>query len=180
MKKELYVTIEIPSDVQLSVENETIKTKGPAGENERSFNFGRLNISFVDGVLKFGSDKATKIDKKTMNTIKAHILNMIKGVTEKFEYELKVCSGHFPMSLKQEGNVVIVKNFLGEKVDRRVEILPGVDIEINKNMITLKSINKELAGQTAANFEKATRIRGRDKRIFQDGVYIIKKCGKEI
>lgn len=180
MKKELYVTIEIPSDVKLSVDGDTVKVKGPAGENQRTFNFGRLEVSLEGSSLKLGNKKSTKSDKKTMNTTASHITNMIMGVKDKFEYELKICSGHFPMSVKQEGKKVIIKNFLGEKVDRKVDILPGVEMEIKQNMITIKSVDKELAGQTAANFEKATKIKGRDKRIFQDGVYIIKKCGKEI
>ena len=84
------------------------------------------------------------------------------------------------MTVKKEGNKAIIKNFLGEKVDRVAELLPGTEVEINKNEILIKSVDKELAGQTAANFETATKIKGRDKRIFQDGVYIIKKAGKEI
>lgn len=59
-------------------------------------------------------------------------------------------------------------------------MLDGVEIEVKKDSITLKSINKEAAGQTAANFEKATKIRNRDRRVFQDGLFIINKCGKDI
>jgi len=84
------------------------------------------------------------------------------------------------MTVKVEGNQALIKNFLGEKVDRHSVILPGVNVKVEKEIITITSVEKELAGQTAANFETATKIRNRDRRIFQDGIYIINKAGKEM
>ncbi len=133
-----------------------------------------------DNQISIGSKKATKREKKMMNTITAHIKNMFKGVQEKFEYKLKVCFSHFPITIKQEGNEILVKNFLGEKIDRKLKIPEGVDIEINKDIITLKSIDKELVGQGAANFERATKIRMKDRRVFQDGIFITNKAGREM
>lgn len=180
MKKELFQTIEIPEGVTVSIEGNDVKVKGNEGEISKKFSFGRLDIKKEGNTITIGNKKATKTEKKLMNTLVAHLNNMLKGVQEKFEYELKICSGHFPMTVKQEGSKVIIKNFLGEKINREVKINEGVDIEIKGEMITLKSMDKEKAGQTAANFEHATVIKGRDKRIFQDGVYITKKAGKEI
>lgn len=179
MKKELFVEIEIPEGVTVSLDDSIFTVKGQEGEIKKKFNLGKLNVE-VGKMIKIGNVKATKKEKRMMNTICSHLNNMIHGVKEKWEYELKICFGHFPFTAKQEGNKVIIKNFLGEKVDRKVKLVEGVDVELGKEIIRLKSVDKELAGQCAANFEAATKIKGRDKRIFQDGVYIIKKCGKEI
>lgn len=180
MKKELFQEIEIPEGVEIRLENSILVVKGPEGENKKKINTQGLDFDISSNKIIIGNKKATKNEKKQMNTLAAHIKNMIKGVREKFEYKLKICSSHFPMNVKTEGNKVIIKNFLGEKIERKAVISENVDVKIQGQEIVITSTNKELAGQTAANLEKATKIGGRDRRIFQDGIYIISKGGKEI
>ena len=180
MKKELFQKIEIPEGVEVIIERNALTVKGPEGENKKIFNLGKLNLEKKDNQIILGSEKATKNEKKIMNTIKAHIMNMIKGVQEKFEYKLKICFSHFPFTIKVDGREVVIKNFLGEKVERRLKIPEGVEIKVDKEIVRVISQNKEIAGQTAADLEKITKIRMRDKRVFQDGIYIINKAGKEI
>jgi len=180
MRRSLFQTIEIPEGVEVKIEDGVVTAKGSEGENKREFNFENLEIKTEGNKITIGNKKATKKEKRMMNTITAHINNMIKGVQEKFEYQLKVCSSHFPISVKAEGNNVEVKNFLGEKIPRNVKIPEGADIKINKDIITITSIDREIAGQAAANFEIATKIRGRDKRVFQDGIWITHKAGREM
>ena len=69
----------------------------------------------------------------------------------------------------------VVKNFLGERIPRKAKILPGVDVKVQGDFITVQSISKDAAGQTAANIETMMKVRGKDRRIFQDGIYIIEK-----
>ena len=180
MKKELYKQIEIPKGVSVELEGNIIKINGPEGKNSRRFILEKINIKKEENIISIGSKKATKKEKKIMNTITAHIKNMILGIQKKFEYELKAVFNHFPVTLEVKGQELIIKNFLGEKIPRKAKIPKGVEVEINGNIIKVKSIDKELAGQAAANFETATKIRGRDKRIFQDGIFMIKKAGVEI
>lgn len=180
MRKPFFQEIEIPEDVEVSLNDNAIKVKGPEGETEKEFKLGRCDLKMDDNKVILGSEKATKREKKTANTIAAHVRNMIRGVQKEFEYELKVCSSHFPISVKVEGNKTVIKNFLGEKIERKSSILEGVEVEVKKDVIFVRSSDKEKAGQTAANLENITRITGRDIRIFQDGIYIIKKDGKEL
>lgn len=180
MKKELFVEIDIPEGIELNIEGGEVTIKGPAGEDKRTFKINKLVFEKKGNKIIIGNKKATKTEKKIMNTIVAHIKNMIKGVQNKFEYKLKICFSHFPFSVEIKDEEAIIKNFLGEKINRRCVILKGVEVKVEKQNITITSISKELAGQTAANFEKATKIRNRDQRIFQDGIYIISKDGKEI
>jgi len=180
MKKKLYQTIKIPEGVEVNLDEDKVIVKGPEGENEREFDFINLNFEKKDNSLVIGSEESTKNEKKMINTITAHIKNMIKGVQKKFEYELKICSSHFPITLEVKEKEAIIKNFLGEKTPRIVKIPEGVEVKVEKDLIKISSVNKESAGQAAANFEKATKIRMKDRRIFQDGIFITKKNGREI
>lgn len=180
MKKPLSQIIEIPEGVKVKIEDGVVNVKGSEGENKREFNFENLNVEIKEGKITIGNEKATKKEKRMMNTIASHIKNMIQGVQEKFEYKLKITFSHFPISVKVEGKDIEIKNFLGEKIPRKIKISEGVDIKVDKDIITVNSLDKELAGQAAANFETATKIRGRDKRIFQDGIWIINKAGREM
>ncbi len=180
MKAKIFNTIEIPQGVEISLDNTKVIVKGSKGTLERTFDFGKIELKVEGNNAIIGYEKSTRKEKKMIHTISAHIKNMIKGVEEGFEYTLKICPSHFPFTVNIQGDKAIIKNFLGEKVDRICKIPKGADVALNGQIITITSMNKEVAGQAAANFEAATKIKGRDTRIFQDGVYIIKKAGREV
>ena len=180
MKKEIFQQIEIPDGVEADIEDNTLIVKGPEGENRRTFKTNRLDFEKKDGKIIIGSKQATKREKKMINTTATHIKNMILGVQKKFEYKLKITFMHFPISVEIVDREFVIKNFLGEKIPRKAKILEGVDASIDKDIITIRSHDKEIAGQTSANLEVATKIRNKDLRIFQDGIYIINKAGREI
>ena len=104
----------------------------------------------------------------------------MKGANEGFVYRMKICSGHFPMNVSNTKEEFSVKNFLGEKVPRVLKIKPGVDVKIEGDAVIVESNSKELAGQTAANIEKLTKIKNRDLRVFQDGIYITEMAGRKV
>jgi large subunit ribosomal protein L6 len=172
--------IKIPEDVEISLEPPLVHVKGPKGELEKRMHHPSVHILKNQDKLIFEIKNATKKEKMLMKTFEAHIKNMIKGVREGYTYKLKICSGHFPMNVKQEQNKIIISNFLGEKVPREATIPENVSVEIKKDDIVLTGIDKELVGQAAANIERATRITNRDRRRFQDGIYLVEKDGVPI
>jgi large subunit ribosomal protein L6 len=180
MKKKFFKEIEIPEGVEVEIKGKQITIKGEKGELSKEFKMNNLVFEKKDKKIVLGNEKATKKEKKMTNTIIAHIKNMLKGVQNKHEYLLKVCNSHFPMTVEIKGNTAIIKNFLGEKIPRECKIPEGVEVKVNKDVIVITSLDKELAGQAAANFEKTTKIRLKDRRIFQDGIYITNKAGREI
>lgn len=177
MKKDIKKIINIPENIKITIAMPKIIVEGPAGKIEKTFNIKGIKIEIKDKEIIITREKATKKEKKIINTIVSKIESMIEGVKKPFEYQLQICSTHFPITVNidKQNNLLIIKNFLGENKDRIVRLFPGVEIGVNGDIITIKSSDKELAGQQAANIEAATKISARDRRIFQDGIWIIKK-----
>ena len=76
-----------------------------------------------------------------------------------------------------------ITNLFGEKVPR-IASLPwspnDVKVEVkNKVDVIVSGSDIEKVGQTAANIERACRIRKRDRRVFQDGIYIVANAETE-
>ncbi len=180
MKKELFQRVEIPSGIEVNIDGTKVTVNGPEGKNEREFNLTNLTMEKKGNEIIIGDKKASKKEKRRMNTIAAHITNMIKGVKDKFEYKLKICFSHFPITVEVKGNEALIKNFLGERTPRKVKIPAGAEVKVDKEIITIISPSIETAGQAAANFENVTRIAKRDRRVFQDGIFITSKAGEEI
>ena len=88
---------------------------------------------------------------------------------------MKTVFSHFPIKTSVEGNEFIIENFLGERSSRKAKILEGVVVEVKGDDVTVKGVDKERVGQTIANIERATAVKYRDIRVFQDGVYRISK-----
>lgn len=165
--------VKIPDNVKITIENNIIHIKGEKGELTRYFSHPKINLKINDNALEIHGKDIRRKEKAIIGAISAHINNMIKGVTKGFEYKMKTVFSHFPIKTMVEGNQFIIQNFLGERSPRRVEILEGVKVEVKGEFVTLKGIDKEKIGQTVANIERATIVKNRDIRVFQDGVYLI-------
>lgn len=171
--------IEIPEDVEVGVDNNVVNVRGRKGELKRKIpEF--IKIDKKDKKIYLSINSKKRREKAILGTMRGHIANMIKGVSRGIEYKLRILYTHFPVSVKVSGNNLMIENFMGERYPRRARILEGVDVEINGNEIILSGIDKEKVSQTAANIEQATRIKNKDPRIFQDGIYIVEKDGKRI
>jgi large subunit ribosomal protein L6 len=171
--------IEIPNDVQVEVENFKVVVKGPKGNLERDF----FNPIFKkDIIIKKENNKiflktesSKRKIKAMMGTIESHIDNMFLGVKEGYTAKLKVVYMHFPFTVKVSGKEVIISNFLGAKSSRKARIIGECKVEIQGDEVTVTGISKEDVGQTAAQLERATWIKKRDRRVFQDGLFVTKK-----
>ncbi|MBS3135196.1 50S ribosomal protein L6 [Candidatus Woesearchaeota archaeon] len=176
MKIDITEKLSIPEGVTLEINNDIIKVTGKKGSNERKIFHPKIKVEKIDNQLMFKTKKATKREKIFLNTLKAHIRNLIKGVKDGYEYKLKICSGHFPMNVSVQGKELIIKNFFGEKKPRKVKLIDNVEVKVEGDIIKINGIDIDLVSQTASKIELATRRTDYDRRVYQDGIWIIKKA----
>ena len=170
--------VEIPQGVEVGLDGESIVVAGKGHTLRRKLWHPRLQIVVDHKEAKIRCEFPRRREAALVGTFAAHLRNMIVGVTEGFTYEMKIVYSHFPVKATVKGTEIVIENFLGEKFPRKSTILGDTKVEINGDQIVLTGPDVESVGQTAANIEQATRIRGFDPRIFQDGIYITKKAGE--
>jgi large subunit ribosomal protein L6 len=181
--------LEIPDDVSAELDHLDLTVEGPNGSVTRRLWYPDISVAVesvpaepergedgdtVEAVV-IESDEDDAKTNSTLGTFESHVRNMFHGVTEGWEYEMEVFYSHFPMQVAVEGDEVVIENFLGEKAPRRTEIHGDTEVEIDDEIVTLSGPNVEDVGQTAADIEQLTRVKDKDVRVFQDGVYITQK-----
>ncbi|MFB6301199.1 MAG: 50S ribosomal protein L6 [Halobacteriales archaeon] len=170
--------LEIPEDVTAEVDRFDLTVEGPNGSVTRRLWYPDVTIDVADGHVVIESPAEDAETLATMGTFESHIDNMFRGVTDGWEYEMEVFYSHFPMQVRVEGDEVVIENFLGERAPRRTTIHGDTDVEVDGEIIRLTGSDKEAVGQTAADIEQLTRVKDKDTRVFQDGVYITQKPSK--
>ncbi len=105
------------------------------------------------------------------NALAREIGNDIKGVTNHFEFKMKSVHAHFPITVEVKGQVIHINNIIGERVPRLAKIAGATKVEIKGQNVRIYGPSLDDVSQTAANVRKACRMRNKDTRVFQDGLY---------
>jgi len=173
---EIKEEISIPQDITIEIDDaKTLKVTGPKGSLQRILEHPSIDIKKSGDKIKISCILPKKKEKALVGTFISHIKNMIQGVTTGFEYKMKTVYSHFPIKTTLKDKEVIIDNFLGEKYPRKAIIYGDTSVEIKGDELILTGIDIEKVSQTAANIERATRVKKRDRRVFQDGIYITNK-----
>lgn len=167
--------IEIPKGVTIQIKDSQVTVKGPNGQLSRKLSHPRVKIAKTDSKILVSCEYPRIKEKALLGTYAAHIRNMVYGVQRDFEYHMTIVYSHFPMKVNIRGEKFIIENFMGERAPRYADIVQGVKVAVKGSDVTLTGADIESVGQTAANIEKATHIKGYDPRVFQDGIYIVQK-----
>jgi large subunit ribosomal protein L6 len=173
-----HASVPIPPKATLHVEGRSLTVRGPLGAIRRPFpsDVVRLEVKGHEVVLTLGIPANRKRAQALLRSWAAHVQNLVTGVTVGFEARMKVVAAHFPMKVMVKEDHLLIENFLGEKHPRTASLVPGVSAAVDGDYVVLSGPDVELVGQSAANIERATRIREYDPRVFQDGIYLIERA----
>jgi large subunit ribosomal protein L6 len=167
--------IEIPSDCQVTLEDRTFTVSGPKGQLSKEFLDPKVSFRVDEKGVVVSTTRSRKRTRAMVGTVIAHLRNMLTGVVHGYEYEMKIVYSHFPITVEVKGEEVIIKNFIGERGTRSAKIIGDVEIRTTEDEVFISGIDIEHVSQTAANIQLATKIRDKDRRIFLDGIYVIRK-----
>lgn len=168
-------TIQVPDDVQVSLDGRKVTVKGAKGTLTRDFSHEPVSIELDGKTVRTWANWPRKKESALVGTVNSHIQNMITGVTKGFTYKLKIVFSHFPVSAKLKEKTVLIENFTGERSPRKAKIIGDVKVKIQGEDIIVQGINLEDVSQTAANVEQATKVKRKDPRIFLDGLYVFEQ-----
>ncbi|KAM9819927.1 60S ribosomal protein L9 [Syngnathus typhle] len=176
-------TVEIPDNVDVKLKGRKVTVTGPRGKLIREFNHINLELRMLGKKkrkLRVEKWWGNRKELATVRTICSHVQNMIKGVTLGFRYKMRSVYAHFPINvvMQENGSLVEIRNFLGEKYIRRVRMRTGVMCMVSaaqKDELVLEGNDIELVSNSAALIQQATTVKNKDIRKFLDGIYVSEK-----
>jgi large subunit ribosomal protein L9e len=178
-------TLEVPENVKVSIKSRLVTVEGPRGKLTKDLSHIAVNFSVLKkNVIGIEIHHGSRKNVAALRTVRTILNNLIIGVTKGFKYKMRYVYAHFPINVNVEKNAesgnyeVEIRNFVGEKIVRRVVMQAGVDVEISKaqkDELILSGNSLEAVSQSAADIQQICRVRNKDIRKFLDGLYVSEK-----
>jgi large subunit ribosomal protein L6 len=169
--------VTVPDKISFKLDGKKVEIKGPKGTITRDFSHAK-NVELsspAKGKILIETRFPRKADLAMIGTLEGHIKNMILGVTVGFKYKMVIAYSHFPLTVKVNKDILEITNYTGERGMRTVPIVGNVKITTTKENVVIEGIDKEEVSLNAGRFQQAAKIRFKDRRIFQDGIYVYEK-----
>lgn len=179
-------TTKIPEGVTLQAKFRKVSVTGPRGTLTKDFSHLQLEFRINKSASTFTVIRwfGTKIPIATINTAISHVKNMIIGVTKGYRYKVRCAYAHFPINVSVEGQQVEIRNFLGEKRVRRLNVPNSVKVTQTdpskvKDEVVFDGNDLEEVSHQAALMHQQCLVRKKDIRKFLDGIYVQTKTHVE-
>ena len=170
--------IKIPENVNIEIEDQKIKISGPKGEMIQKIH-PEIKVEIKDGsILVFPQkDSLSKKTRAFWGLYRTLIYNRIIGVTEGFEKKLEM-RGVGYKAIIEDGNLILSVGFSHPVKIRDPE---GINLSVEKNIITVSGIDKEKVGEVAAKIKRVRKVEPyKGKGIRYLGEKVRRKEGKKV
>ncbi|MEK7619675.1 MAG: 50S ribosomal protein L6, partial [Patescibacteria group bacterium] len=146
--------IVIPKGVDVTIDGQTVKVKGPKGELTETLN-AAVHVTLAQGEdgqeIQFVVDQQDeKFERAQWGTARALVANMIEGVTEGFQKKLEINGVGYRVNL--QGRTLVLN--VGFSHDVRIELPAGITAEIDGNLMNISGASKHMVGSFADSLRK--------------------------
>jgi len=165
----------IPENVEVKIEGEKVSIRGPKGELSHDVRF-EIKAEFKDGKIFVSPNIQTKRTKTLFGLERTLLYNMVLGVTVGYEKKLEIEGIGYRAAV--EGDNIVLQVGFSHPVKIKAPL--GIKFFVEKNLITVSGIDKELVGQVAAEIKRTKPPEPyKGKGIRYMGETIRKKAGKK-
>ncbi|MBP2002648.1 large subunit ribosomal protein L6 [Paenibacillus shirakamiensis] len=167
--------INVPSGVDITIDNTVITVKGPKGTLTRELHKD-IKVSVEDNVISVERPSDNKLHRSLHGTTRSVVSNMVSGVTDGFSKNLELVGVGYRAS--KSGDKIVLNVGYSHPVEIAPE--PGIEFDVPANTkITVRGIDKERVGAYAAKIRSVREPEPyKGKGIKYEGERIIRKEGK--
>lgn len=160
--------------VKVAIKSRIVTVEGPRGKLVKDLSHLAVNFTVPKkNTISIEIHHGVRKNVATLRTVRTIINNLVIGVTKGFKYKMRYVYAHFPINVNVSKNAetdlyeVEIRNFVGEKLVRRVVMQPGVEVETStsqKDELVLSGNDLQNVSQSAADIQQICRVRNKDIR----------------
>jgi large subunit ribosomal protein L6 len=169
--------IAIPDGVEVKLEGQTVAVKGPKGELAVVLH-PQVEVSITDKEIKVAASKEQNRRQKSVSgTFWSILRNAVQGVTQGFEKKLEIIGVGYKAQVNGEK---LVLN-LGYSHPVELEIPKGLEVKVEKNVVSITGFDKQVVGQFAAQVRSQRKPEPyKGKGIKYSDEVVRRKAGKVV
>ena len=166
--------ISIPNGLEVKIDGSSLKFKKSNNEKELDLK-GHVDVKIEDGKIEISPKGEDRQSRAYWGTYRALANNIVLGLTEGFSKQLEINGVGYRAAMK--GKVLELN--LGFSHPINFESPKGIEISVDKNVVTIKGDDKQQVGQVAAKirgFRPPEPYKGKGIKYLEER--IIRKAGK--
>jgi large subunit ribosomal protein L6 len=167
--------IPVPSGVELTIEPELVRVKGPKGELQERISRD-MKVEQGDGEITVTRPSDRRDHRALHGLTRSLVANMVQGVTDGFEKRLEIQGVGYRAALKGKD----IELSVGYSHPVTIEAPAGIEFEVPQpTRIAVRGSSKQAVGEVAARIRKVRPPEPyKGKGIRYEGEYVQRKVGK--